>query len=100
MGALHMSAFDPKRTFRLAVLTHPYLAHSFVNCNWRLSRGSSTSGQNEERVMNYEAINFGKKFKLFDEQWRPKVIAKMNDYQFKIRETTGRFSLARSQEYR
>ena len=34
--------------------------------------------------MNYEAINFGKKFKLFDEQWRPKVIAEMNDYQFKI----------------
>ena len=25
------------------VLTHPYLAHSFVNCNWRLSCGSSTS---------------------------------------------------------
>jgi hypothetical protein len=50
--------------------------------------------------MNYEAINFGKKFKLFDEQWRPKVIAEMNDYQFKIRETTGRFRLARSQEYR
>ena len=53
VGALHMSAFDPKRTFRLAALTHPHLAHSFVNCNWRLSRGSSTSGQNEERVMNY-----------------------------------------------
>ena len=34
--------------------------------------------------MNYEAINFGKKFKLFDEQWRPKVIGEMNDYQFKI----------------
>ena len=34
--------------------------------------------------MNYEATNFGKKFKLFDEQWQPKVIAEMNDYQFKI----------------
>jgi hypothetical protein len=29
--------------------------------------------------MGYEAINFGKKFKLFDEQWQPKVIAEMND---------------------
>jgi hypothetical protein len=25
--------------------------------------------------MSYEAINFGKKFKLFDEQWQPKVVA-------------------------
>jgi mannose-6-phosphate isomerase-like protein (cupin superfamily) len=34
--------------------------------------------------MSYEPINFDQKFKLFDEQWRPKVIAEMNDYQFKI----------------
>jgi hypothetical protein len=34
--------------------------------------------------MRYEAINFGKKSKLFDEQWKPKVIAEMNDYQFKV----------------
>ena len=30
--------------------------------------------------MSYEAINFGKKFRLFDERWQPKVIAEMNDY--------------------
>jgi mannose-6-phosphate isomerase-like protein (cupin superfamily) len=41
--------------------------------------------------MNYEAINFGKKFKLFDEQWQPKVIAEMNDYQFKIVKLQGDF---------
>jgi hypothetical protein len=29
--------------------------------------------------MSYEAINFGKKFALFDEQWQPKVVAEMND---------------------
>jgi transposase InsO family protein len=34
--------------------------------------------------MSYEAMNFGKKFQLFDEQWQPKVVAEMNDYQFKI----------------
>jgi hypothetical protein len=34
--------------------------------------------------MSYKAINFGKKFTLFDEQWQPKVVAEMNDYQFKI----------------
>jgi len=41
--------------------------------------------------MSYEAINFGKKFKLLDEQWRPKVIAEMNDYQFKIVKLQGDF---------
>ena len=41
--------------------------------------------------MNYEAINFVKKFKLFDEQWQPKVIAEMNDYQFKIVKLQGDF---------
>ena len=28
--------------------------------------------------MTYEAINFRKKFALFEEQWQPKVIAEMN----------------------
>jgi mannose-6-phosphate isomerase-like protein (cupin superfamily) len=41
--------------------------------------------------MKYEAINFGKKFNLFDEQWQPKVIAEMNDYQFKIVKLQGDF---------
>jgi len=41
--------------------------------------------------MRYEAINFGKKFKLFDEQWQPKVIAEMNDYQFKVVKLQGDF---------
>jgi hypothetical protein len=41
--------------------------------------------------MNYEAINFGKKFALFDEKWQPKVIAEMNDYQFKIVKLEGDF---------
>jgi mannose-6-phosphate isomerase-like protein (cupin superfamily) len=41
--------------------------------------------------MGYEAINFAKKFKLFDEQWKPKVIAEMNDYQFKVVRLQGDF---------
>src|SRR5476649_1459851 len=41
--------------------------------------------------MSYQAINFGKKFRLFDEQWQPKVIAEMNDYQFKIVKLEGDF---------
>jgi mannose-6-phosphate isomerase-like protein (cupin superfamily) len=41
--------------------------------------------------MGYQAINFGQKFGLFDEQWQPKVIAEMNDYQFKVVKLQGDF---------
>src|SRR5262245_50817337 len=41
--------------------------------------------------MTYEAINFGKTFRLFHEQWQPKVVAEMNDYQFKIVRLEGDF---------
>jgi mannose-6-phosphate isomerase-like protein (cupin superfamily) len=41
--------------------------------------------------MNHEAINFARKFGLFDEQWQPKVIAEMNDYQFKLVKLQGDF---------
>lgn len=36
-------------------------------------------------------INFAEKFNKFDEQWRPKVIAEMNDYQFKLVKLQGDF---------
>ena len=41
--------------------------------------------------MAYQAINFAQKFGLFDEQWQPKVVAEMNDYQFKIVKIEGDF---------
>ena len=41
--------------------------------------------------MIYRPINFGQKFGLFSEQWQPKVIAEMNDYQFKIVKLQGDF---------
>ena len=41
--------------------------------------------------MNYEAINFEQKFGRFDEHWQPKVVAEMNDYQFKIVKLKGDF---------
>lgn len=41
--------------------------------------------------MTYLPINFGVKFSLFDERWQPKVIAEMNDYQFKIVRLEGDF---------
>ena len=41
--------------------------------------------------MKYLALNFAQKLGLFDEHWTPKVIAEMNDYQFKIVKIQGDF---------
>ncbi len=37
-------------------------------------------------------INFRTKFKLFSEYWSPKVVAEMNDYQFKLVKVKGKFT--------
>lgn len=39
----------------------------------------------------YQPINFANKLSLFSEQWQPKVIAEMNDYQFKVAKIQGDF---------
>jgi mannose-6-phosphate isomerase-like protein (cupin superfamily) len=41
--------------------------------------------------MTYESINFESKFALFSEQWKPKVVAELNDYQFKLGRVEGEF---------
>lgn len=41
--------------------------------------------------MSYKSINLKEKFRLFSEHWQPKVIAEMNDYQFKVAKIKGDF---------
>jgi mannose-6-phosphate isomerase-like protein (cupin superfamily) len=41
--------------------------------------------------MNYHPINFESKFARLPEQWSPRVIAEMNDYQFKVVRLEGDF---------
>ena len=41
--------------------------------------------------MNYSSIDISNKYKLFNDQWQPKVIAEMNDYQFKLVKIKGEF---------
>jgi mannose-6-phosphate isomerase-like protein (cupin superfamily) len=41
--------------------------------------------------MSYSPISFRQKFGLFAEQWQPKVVAEMNDYQFKLVKLQGDF---------
>jgi mannose-6-phosphate isomerase-like protein (cupin superfamily) len=42
-------------------------------------------------AVDYRPINFRQKLGLFAEQWQPKVVAEMNDYQFKIVKLQGDF---------
>lgn len=41
--------------------------------------------------MTYQAINFTDKFRKFSDNWSPRVIAEMNDYQFKLVRIHGEF---------
>jgi mannose-6-phosphate isomerase-like protein (cupin superfamily) len=41
--------------------------------------------------MDYKAINIAQKFGMFEQQWQPRVIAEMNDYQFKVVKLQGDF---------
>jgi len=41
--------------------------------------------------MKHIAINFKEKFTKFAEHWSPRVIAEMNDYQFKLVKVEGEF---------
>ena len=41
--------------------------------------------------MTYTAINFREKLSKFDDHWSPRVIAEMNDYQFKLAKVQGDF---------
>lgn len=37
------------------------------------------------------AVNLAEKFALIDEQWSPRVVAKLNDYAFKLAKLEGEF---------
>src|ERR1700739_1201938 len=41
--------------------------------------------------MSFKAINFRQKFGLLAERWAPRVVAEMNDYQFKVVKLQGDF---------
>jgi len=49
--------------------------------------------------MIYKSISFSQKFGLFAEHWKPKVVAEMNEYQFKIVKLKGDFVWHEQQGY-
>ncbi len=46
---------------------------------------------NRNGGMAYQSVNIHRKFELFDSHWEPKVVAEMNDYQFKLVKIEGDF---------
>jgi mannose-6-phosphate isomerase-like protein (cupin superfamily) len=55
----------------------------------------SSCFQLEDRVdlelMNYQPINFQEKLSLFSGYWSPRIIARMNEYHFKLAKVQGEF---------
>ncbi len=47
--------------------------------------------QIQRRPMKFETINFQNKLDKITEQWSPKIIARMNDIQFKLVKVEGNF---------
>ncbi|WP_444850731.1 cupin domain-containing protein [Pseudoalteromonas xiamenensis] len=41
--------------------------------------------------MKFDAIKLKEKFARFNEHWSPRVVAEMNDYQFKLAKVQGEF---------
>lgn len=41
--------------------------------------------------MDYRPVDFGQKFGLLREQWQPRVVAELNDYQLKVVRLEGDF---------
>ena len=41
--------------------------------------------------MDYKSVNFAQKFGLLPERWQPRVVAELNDYQFKVVKLEGDF---------
>lgn len=41
--------------------------------------------------MSHSPINFAEKFEKFSDHWAPRVIAELNDYQFKLVKVQGEF---------
>jgi mannose-6-phosphate isomerase-like protein (cupin superfamily) len=58
----------------------------------RRQRDSPTINMPAERPMTaYRSINLAAKLARFDDHWSPRVVAEMNDYQFKLVKFQGEF---------
>ncbi len=77
---------DSRRGFALPLLGMLLLVAMAVAASPAASAAASDGKQCSD-----QKINFADKLKLFQEHWTPKVIAEMNDYQFKLVKVSGEF---------
>jgi mannose-6-phosphate isomerase-like protein (cupin superfamily) len=52
---------------------------------------TATTPTQMETTMQAQALNLQQKLKLIDDVWSPRIIAEMNDYQFKLVKVEGDF---------
>src|SRR6266576_4478909 len=76
---------------RMSHNIHPVNIARWIRTSRRSSAVGTPSCKPRRDGVRYQAINFDQKFGLIGEQWQPKVIAEMNDYQFKLVKLQGDF---------
>jgi homogentisate 1,2-dioxygenase len=64
---------------------------SLTAVDGELSQLGNTLKADHGGCMQYQAINFADKLSRFSDHWQPRVVAEMNDYQFKIVKIQGDF---------
>jgi mannose-6-phosphate isomerase-like protein (cupin superfamily) len=71
----------------------PYSAADFqvTDVEMDLRRFLESSAMTTSTTRSYQAINLVQKLGLISEQWSPRVVAELNDYQFKVVRIEGDF---------
>jgi mannose-6-phosphate isomerase-like protein (cupin superfamily) len=67
------------------------MSAGYTRSKWISEGGAERQRRRGKSAMQYRPVSFRQKFGLFQEQWKPKVIAEMNNYQFKIVKLQGDF---------
>lgn len=62
------------------------ISNSFIN-----QKIVERTERSEVKSLNYSVINFKEKLAKFSDHWSPKIIAKMNNYHFKLVKFQGEF---------
>jgi mannose-6-phosphate isomerase-like protein (cupin superfamily) len=75
-----------------AFAQHPLSAADFQQWMWQQIEGPRESlAMTTSTTKPYQAINLLQKIDLIGEQWSPRVVSELNDYQFKVVRIEGDF---------
>ena len=82
-----LGSYHPLNSTRLV---HLFL-EVLINRQTKRCLNSNVPAKTGKKIMNTEAINLKEKFTKFSDLWSPRVVAEMNDYQFKLAKSKGEF---------